>query len=63
MQTKKLEKSNTIDNTGIIPKQLLGRFGTVLSESQEQELKKYITDMDIAFYGLANYYGYQSASL
>ena len=49
---KKLEKSNTGDNTDIIHKQLLGRFGNVLSESQEEELKKYITDMDKAFYGL-----------
>ena len=49
---QKLEKSNTGDNTDIIHKQLLGRFGNVLSESQEEELKKYITDMDIAFYGL-----------
>ena len=43
---QKLEKSNTGDNTDIIHKQLLGRFGNVLSESQEVELKKYITDMD-----------------
>ena len=49
---QKLEKSNTGDNTDIIHKQLLGRFGNVLSESQEEELKKYITDMDKAFYGL-----------
>ena len=28
------------------------RFGNVLSESQEKELDKYITDMDRAFYGL-----------
>ena len=49
---QKPEKSNTGDNTDIINKQLLGRFGNVLSESQEEELKKYITDMDKAFYGL-----------
>ena len=49
---QKLEKSNTGDNTDIIPKQLLGRFGNVLPESQEEELKKYVTDMDIAFCGL-----------
>ena len=49
---QKLEKSNTGDNTDIIPKQLLGRFGNVLSQNQEEELKKYITDMDKAFYGL-----------
>ena len=35
---QKLEKSNTGDNTDIIHKQLLGRFGNVLSESQEEEL-------------------------
>ena len=52
MQTKKLEKSNIGDNTDIIPKQLLGRLGDVLSESQEEELKKYITNMEIAFYEL-----------
>ena len=34
------------------PKQLLGRFENVLSESQEEEFKKYIPDMDIAFYKL-----------
>ena len=49
---QKLEKSNTGDNTDIIHKQILGRFGNVLSESQEEELKKYITDMDRAFYEL-----------
>ena len=49
---QKLEKSNTGDNTDIIHKKLLGRFRNVLSESQEEELKKYITDMDKAFYGL-----------
>ena len=49
---QKLEKSNTGDNTDIIHKQLLGRFGNVLSESQEEELKKYISDMEKAFYGL-----------
>ena len=48
----KLEKSNTGGNTDIIHRQLLGRFGNVLSESQEEELKKHITDMDRAFYGL-----------
>ena len=48
-----LEKSwYTGDNADIIHKQLLGRFGNVLSESQEKELRKYITDMDKAFYGL-----------
>ena len=52
---QKLEKSNTGDNTDIIPKQLLGRSGNVLSESQEEELKKYVTDMDILW---INYYGY-----
>ena len=52
---QKLEKSNTGDNTDIIPKQLLGRFGNVLPESQEEELKKYVTDMDILW---INYYGY-----
>ena len=51
-QTKKLGKSNTGDNTDIIPKQLLGRFGNVLSENQEEELKKYITDIEIEFSGL-----------
>ena len=30
----------------------LGRFGNVLSESQEEDLGNYITDMDKAFYGL-----------
>ena len=49
---QKLEKNNTGDKTDIIHKQLLGRFGNVLSESQEEELKKHITDMDRAFYGL-----------
>ena len=49
---QKLGKSNTGDNTDIIHKQLLCRFGNVLSESQEEELKKYITDMDKGFYGL-----------
>ena len=49
---QKLEKSNTGDNTDIIHKKILGRFGNVLSESQEEELKKYITDMDKAFHGL-----------
>ena len=49
---QKLEKSNTGDNTDIIHKQLLGRFGNVLSESQEEELKKYITNMEKVFYGL-----------
>ena len=42
---QKLEKSNTVDNTDIIHKKLLGRFQNVLSKSQEEELKKYITDM------------------
>ena len=41
---QKLEKSNTGDNTDIIHKQLLGRFGNVLSESQEEKLKVYITE-------------------
>ena len=36
---QKLEESNTGDNTDIIHKQLLGIFGNVLSESQEEELK------------------------
>ena len=49
---QKPEKSNTGDNTDIINKQLLGRFGNVLSESQEEELKKYITNMEKVFYGL-----------
>ena len=49
---KELEKSDTGDNTDSIHKKLLGRFRNVLSESQEEELKKYITDMDKAFYGL-----------
>ena len=48
---QKLEKSNTDDNTDNIRIQLLGRFQNVLSGSQEEELKKYITDMDKAFYG------------
>ena len=50
---QKLEKSNTDDNTDNIRIQLLGRFQNVLPGSQEEELKKYITDMDKAFYGLA----------
>ena len=33
---QKLEKSNTGDNYYIIHKQLPGRFGNVLSESQEE---------------------------
>ena len=49
---QKLEKSNTGDNTDIIHKKMLGRFGNVLPESQEEELKKCITDMDKAFHGL-----------
>ena len=49
---QKLEKSNTGDNTDIIHKKLLCRLRNVLSESQEEELKKYITDMDNAFYRL-----------
>ena len=48
---QKLEISNSGDNTDIIHKQLLGRFGNVLSESEEEELKKYITDVDKACYG------------
>ena len=47
---QKPEKSNTGDNTDIIHKQLFGRFGNVLPESQEEELKKYITDMGKAFF-------------
>ena len=42
---QKLEKSNTGDNNDIVHKKLLGWFQNVLSESQEEELKKYITDM------------------
>ena len=42
---QKLEKSNTCHNTDIIHKLLLRRFGNVLFESQEEELKKYITNM------------------
>ena len=49
----KLEKSNTGDNTDITHKQLPGRFGNVLCESQEEELKKYITDINIL---CINYY-------
>ena len=49
---KKLEKSNTGDISDIINKQLLSRFGNVLPEGQEEELKKHITDIDRAFYGL-----------
>ena len=52
---QKLEKSNTGDNTGIIHKQLLGKFGNVLPESQEEELKKYIADMEKHFLWI-NYY-------
>ena len=50
---QKLEKSNTGDNTDITHKQLPGRFGNVLCESQEEELKKYITDINIL---CINYY-------
>ena len=52
LKLQKLEKSKAGNNTDIIPKELLGRFGNVLSESQKEELNKYITDMDIAFHGL-----------
>ena len=48
---QKLEKSNTRVNADIIHKQLLGRFGNVLPESQEEELQKYTTDMIKAIYG------------
>ena len=49
---QKLEKSNIGDNTYIIHKKVLGRFRNVLYESQEEELKKYITYMDKELYGL-----------
>ena len=49
---QKLEEKNTGDNTDIIHKKLPGWFRNVLSESQEEELKRYITDIDKAFYGL-----------
>ena len=49
---QELEKTNTGDNTDIIHKRLLDRFRNVLSESREEELKKYITNMDKEFYGL-----------
>ena len=32
---------------------LLGRFRKVLSDNQEQDLNKYIKDMDNSFYGLS----------
>ena len=51
-RVQKLEKINTGNNTDSIHKKILGRFRNVLCESQEEELKKYITDMDKAFYGL-----------
>ena len=49
---RKLEKCNTGGNTDIIHKQSLDRFRNVFSKSEEGELKKPITDMDRAFYGL-----------